>query len=209
MKIKIKSNKSTENSTISKMYIDGNFVCYTLEDVVRDKKIAGETAIPEGKYKITLRNEGGKNESYKKMYPSMHKGMLYVNDVPNYEYVLIHKGNTKKDTEGCLLVGEDIGVDSVSNSAKAYEKIYPIISKALLNKEEVTLIIERFKEVEDIKEESVKVKEERVYTVVKGDTLWGIASKEYIYNDGSKYTDLIKINDLKTKILQVGQKIKY
>jgi hypothetical protein len=69
----------------------------------------------------------------------MHKGMLYVQNVPGYEWILIHGGVTAEDTLGCLIVGEDDGPEKIKNSGKSYQKIYPIIAKALLDGEEVTI----------------------------------------------------------------------
>lgn len=143
MKIEIIREDISSSCTFGKMYINGKLQCNTLEDVQRDFKIKGETAIPKGNYNITLRNEGGKNEIYKKKFGSQHKGMLYLNNVANYEYVLIHIGNTKKDTEGCILVGlgRDIGSNSITQSTDAYKLIYPTIANAIMSKEKVELII--------------------------------------------------------------------
>lgn len=121
------------------------FLCYTLEDEKRDIKIMGETRIPEGKYKITLRNEGGYTAKYKKRFPDIHKGMLWVRDVPNFEYILIHCGNTDENTGGCLLVGDNqsnnlIKKDGfIGQSTQAYKRIYSYISEAILRGEEVTI----------------------------------------------------------------------
>lgn len=141
MKIEVIREKSNAECTFGKLYIDGKFYCNTLEDIQRDVKIKGETAIPKGVYQVTLRNAGGKNEKYKDKFGNWHKGMLYLNNIPNYEYVLIHIGNTKKDSEGCILVGlgKDVKSNSITQSTDAYKLIYPVISKALLNKEKVEI----------------------------------------------------------------------
>ena len=81
------------------------FLCYTLEDEYREEKVMHETRIPDGTYKITLRKVGGFHGRYEKKYGDMHKGMLWVRDVPGFEYILIHTGNTDEHTSGCLLVG--------------------------------------------------------------------------------------------------------
>ena len=65
-----------------------------------------ETCIPEGEYEIKLRTVGGFNERYTKKYPTMHRGMLWLQDVPGFEYILIHQGNTDEHTSGCLIVGD-------------------------------------------------------------------------------------------------------
>ena len=106
------------------------FLCYTLEDEYRKHKIAGETRIPAGTYDIKIRDEGGFHERYGKQFGSIHRGMLHIVDVPNFEYILIHCGNTDDDTAGCLLVG-DICTQNITregfigNSIDAYVRIYP------------------------------------------------------------------------------------
>ena len=109
------------------------FLCYTLEDQYQTNKVSGETRIPEGCYEVTLRTVGGKHAAYAARYPDMHHGMLWVRNVPGFEYILIHVGNTDDDTEGCLLLGytasQNIGQEgSIGASRKAYERVYPIIA---------------------------------------------------------------------------------
>jgi len=121
------------------------FLCYTLEDEHRDEKVMGETRVPSGTYKITLRKTGGFHGRYSKKYGEMHKGMLWVRDVPNFEYILIHTGNTDEHTAGCLIVGDsqqaNFGDSNgfVGSSVNAYKRIYPKIAKALEEGEEVTI----------------------------------------------------------------------
>ena len=83
-----------------------NFLSYTLEDEYRKEKVMHETRIPAGTYKVTLRTVGGFHAKYTERYGEMHKGMLWVCDVPGFEYILIHTGNTDEHTSGCLLVGD-------------------------------------------------------------------------------------------------------
>ena len=117
---------------------DRRFLAYTLEDEYRDTKVMSETRIPEGKYKIKLRTVGGFHGRYASKYGSMHKGMLHVQDVPGFEYILIHTGNTDEHTAGCLLVG-DTQVQNITkskdgfigSSVDAYKRIYPPIAEAL------------------------------------------------------------------------------
>jgi hypothetical protein len=128
------------------LFIDGVFECYTLEDEVRDVKVMSETAIPLGTYEIKFRNIGGFDTKYKARYgTTFHKGMLELQDVPNFKYILIHTGNTDESTAGCLLLGEtqqdlDKGKDGfVGGSGDAYKKMYPKVRDALLNGEKVTI----------------------------------------------------------------------
>lgn len=123
--------------------IDGKFQCFTIEDEVRTQKVYGETAIPLGRYKVEFRTEGGFNQRYLNKYGSeFHKGMLWIKDVPNFEYILIHIGNDDDDTAGCLLVGMSQNADKqgfLGSSGVAYKNIYPIVRDAILRGEEVCI----------------------------------------------------------------------
>ena len=122
-----------------------SFVCYTLEDEHRDEKKYGETRIPAGTYKLKLRTEGGYHQKYSKRFPGIHRGMLHVTDVPGFEYILIHCGNTDEHTAGCLLVGDSqennqLKKDGfIGKSTQAYKRIYPKIAEAILNNNEVLI----------------------------------------------------------------------
>lgn len=119
------------------------FLCYTLEDEHRALKVKGETRIPEGRYEIKLRKEGGFHSRYDKKYAGMHKGMLHVQDVPGFEWILIHTGNTDEHTAGCLLVADTqhnnvvVKDGFIGQSVNAYKRIYPPIAKAIENGEDV------------------------------------------------------------------------
>ena len=121
------------------------FLCYTLEDEHREDKVMGETRVPAGTYRITLRKTGGFHGRYLKKYGEMHKGMLWVRDVPNFEYILIHTGNTDEHTAGCLLVGDSQQAnfgDSdgfVGSSTQAYKRIYPMVAEVLEGGGNVTI----------------------------------------------------------------------
>ena len=121
------------------------FLAYTLEDEYRDEKKYGETRIPEGTYELALRKVGGYNEKYKKRFSDIHIGMLHVTNVPNFEYILIHCGNTDEHTAGCLLVGDTQENNQnkkdgfIGKSSQAYKRIYPRIAKAIESGECVTI----------------------------------------------------------------------
>ena len=127
MKIYIKRLHKTKNSTIGEMTIDGKFECYTLEDVERDVKIKCETAIPKGTYKVII----NKSNRFKKLLP-------LVLNVPNFEGIRIHPGNTNHDTEGCVLVGRTRSKDFIGQSRKAFDSLF---KKMQDSKEEILLII--------------------------------------------------------------------
>lgn len=150
MKLEVLRFSSQEDSTNGLLFDVSNgerkFLCYTLEDEYREEKLKGETRVPAGTYKITLRTVGGFHARYSKKYGSLHKGMLWVRDVPGFEYILIHTGNTDEHTAGCLLVGDTqtqnitAGKDGfVGASGKAYRRIYPEIAAALEGGEEVEI----------------------------------------------------------------------
>ena len=126
------------------------FLCYTLEDEFREDKVAGETRVPSGTYKVTLRTVGGFHGRYDKKYGEMHKGMLWVRDVPNFEYILIHTGNTDEHTAGCLLLGDSQQANFgnsdgfVGSSTQAYKRVYPSIAKALEEGESVSITYTNF-----------------------------------------------------------------
>ena len=145
MKLDVVRTQFGIDATNGMLFIDGVFECYTLEDEVRDVKVHAETAIPLGEYEIKLRTEGGFHAKYTKRYGSMHKGMLWLQDVPNFKWILIHTGNQDSHTAGCLLLGEtqqdlDKGKDGfIGGSGDAYKKAYPKIADALLAGDKVTI----------------------------------------------------------------------
>jgi hypothetical protein len=119
-------------STLGLLLIDGKFECFTIEDQHRDQKVKGDTRIPNGEYKLALRTEGGMHTEYKKKFPKDHVGMLHVLNVPNFEYILIHIGNTEAQTAGCLLVGNQLTkegklIDSTCAYLDMYKKVAPKI----------------------------------------------------------------------------------
>lgn len=119
---------STNEATLSRISVDGNFECYGLEDEYRAVKVPGETRIPAGSYRVTLRTEGGFHARYAndRRFRDIHIGMLWVRDVPGFEYILIHVGNFETDTAGCLLVGDtrDEVRMAIYRSAEAYRRLY-------------------------------------------------------------------------------------
>ena len=128
MIIKVHRYMSSAEATLSRLFVDGTFVCYGLEDAFRPEKIDGETRIPAGVYKIVLRREGPNHLRYAadRRFRDIHDGMLWVQDVPGFAWILIHVGNTARDTRGCLLVGmeRDETRLTLSRSGEGYRHIY-------------------------------------------------------------------------------------
>ena len=144
MKLKVYRYSSQSRTTLGALHIDGEFECYTLEDRHRDVKVMGETRIPQGTYTIGLRTVGGHHAKYSKKFPSYHKGMLHVLDVPNFKYILIHIGNDELDTMGCLLVGDyannnKLQKGQLNSSTNAYSNMYKKVLAAIESNEPVTI----------------------------------------------------------------------
>tara|TARA_X000001388_G_C2185479_1_gene105349 strand:+ start:120 stop:725 length:606 start_codon:yes stop_codon:yes gene_type:complete len=145
MKLQVVRTQLGKDATNGLLFIDGIFECYTLEDQYQAVKVMHETCIPEGTYEIKFRTVGGFDKKYKAKYPELHRGMLWIQDVPGFEYILIHQGNTDEHTSGCLIVGDsqqDLDVNfngMVGSSANAYKKLYPKVSAQLLAGNEVTI----------------------------------------------------------------------
>ena len=147
MKIKVSRYSKNNESTLGAFFIDGVFQCHTLEDEQRTVKVMSETRIPEGTYTIELAKWGDHHVKYGKLFPTMHKGMLLLKDVPGFQGILIHIGNTDEDTAGCLLVGMQANNNkqmdgALMSSTEAYKKIYPPIAAAIEAKIPVTITIE-------------------------------------------------------------------
>jgi len=126
MKLLLKRIALKEKYTIGKLYIDGEFFSDTLEDPVREEKIYGETAIPKGTYKVTIT-----------LSPRFRRWLPLLHDVPNFEGVRIHRGNTPEDTHGCILVGQNKIKGQVVNSA--YTEIE--LMKRLKGEKDITIEI--------------------------------------------------------------------
>lgn len=118
MELTLKRIALRPDYTIGKLYVNGAYFCDTLEDKVTDvnkngifdgneKKKYGESAIPYGRYEVEV------NYS-----PKFRRRLPRLMNVPHFEGILIHRGNTPKDTAGCILVGENKEVGKVLNSTK-------------------------------------------------------------------------------------------
>lgn len=119
MKLTIARDAFGETFTLGKLFIDGEFLCYTCEDKVRPKKIWGETAIPTGTYKVSLTW----SNRFKRVLPLLH-------DVPGFEGIRIHAGNDHTQTHGCPLVGLKRTNEGVADSRKAMELLMPRLKQA-------------------------------------------------------------------------------
>ena len=136
MKLTLRRIAKKDTYTIGKLYIDGVYFCDTIEDKdrglyqkqdiqeLRKIKVPSKTAIPTGIYKISLSIVSPKF-SAKKIYQEICKGKVpRLLNVPGYEGVLIHIGNTAEDSAGCILVGQNKVVGKVINSTETFRKLY-------------------------------------------------------------------------------------
>lgn len=144
MELEVIRYSDNGESTQGLLFIDGCFECHTLEDEARTVKVFGETCIPEGTYDIRLRTVGGHNSRYSNKFSSFHKGMLWLQDVPNFKWILIHIGNTDDDTAGCLIVGSSannntLGDGKIGNSTTAYINLYKKVINAMERGEDVSI----------------------------------------------------------------------
>lgn len=119
MKLLLERDAPGVTCVMGSLYVDGIFECFTLEDVPREVKIPGETAIPAGTYKVELT-----------MSPRFGKVMPLLLNVPGFEGVRIHTGNTDKDTHGCILVGCTPNGEFLGDSRKAYDALFSILQTA-------------------------------------------------------------------------------
>ena len=132
MNIRVNRFRYGGKATIGRMFIDGVTFCYTLEDEVRDgPKVQGETAIPEGTYKVVI--------SMSKRFGRLMPEIL---GVPNFTGVRAHAGNTDDDTDGCFLLGMKlVNENFISESKAAFNAFFEKLQAALKNGEEVLITV--------------------------------------------------------------------
>ena len=150
MKLVLKRLYPRATYTVGKLFIDGRYFCDTIEDAdrglcqnmplneIKKRKKNGITAIPTGTYSVTL-NVISPRLSKKTFYKEVCGGCVpRLLDVPGFDGVLIHCGNTAEDSEGCILVGENKAVGKVLNSQKTFRRLWNIIKA----EKEITISIE-------------------------------------------------------------------
>lgn len=130
IKLLVKREFFAETYTIGKLYVDGVYFCDTLENPVRPEgvKIPNETAIPYGTYKVIVNF----SPKFKRLLPRLL-------NVPMFDGILIHRGNSVKDTSGCILVGENKVKGMVLNSTPYEEKLVELLK----DKKDIEITIEK------------------------------------------------------------------
>lgn len=154
MNIILKRIAKKSTYTIGRLYINGVRFCDTLEDTdrgltqkmpvseIKKKKIYSQTAIPTGTYTISM-NTFSPSFGSRSFYRSICKGLVpRILNVPGFDGVLIHVGNTSADSSGCILVGENKKVGCVLNSKSTFSSLYNKMKQAANNGEKITITIE-------------------------------------------------------------------
>lgn len=154
MELKLIRKYRLPKYSIGKLYINGVYFCDTMEDTDRnlfqgmqedwisERKVHGQTAIPFGRYKITLKIQSPKY-SKKKQYEFCKGYLPRLQNVPCWSGVLLHIGNYPEDTEGCILVGKNEIKGAVVNSTKYFKELYEILKCADEKGEEIWLTIDK------------------------------------------------------------------
>jgi len=153
MELKLQRVAKRETYTIGKLYVNGKYFCDTIEDKdrwlsqkmplaeIKRKKVYGQTAIPTGRYEVAM-NICSPSYSQKPKWKQYCGGFMpRLMNVPGYDGVLIHCGNTDKDTYGCLLVGENKVVGKIINSEATFKRLYPILKAAYEQHEKIEIEI--------------------------------------------------------------------
>lgn len=130
----------TEKCTIGELSLRGTRLCYTLEDVERDQKVYGETAIPATTYDVELSHS-----------PKFKKTLPRLLNVLGFRGVLIHSGNTAADTEGCILVGTTKVPDSIGGSRIALKALIALLQPYQSAKASIRIRIVGSKEAKALK----------------------------------------------------------
>ena len=185
MKYEVLRVSSQKDSTSGLLFEVDNgkrtFLCYTIEDEQRDVKVWGETRIPAGTYQLELRTEGGFHNRYKSRYGDWHKGMIWVKDVPGFEWILWHTGNTDESTAGCLILGNSqesniVKKDGfVGSSRDAYKFVYPRVVAAI--ESGIRVNVEYIDYDGDVKELSNKASDDVILTSTVMDKLKEISGE--------------------------------
>jgi hypothetical protein len=142
MELKLQRRYRGEGYTIGSLYIDGAYFCDTLEDAdrgltqsmppeeIRRTKVTHETAIPTGVYNVIVN-----------LSPAKRRMLPRLSDVPGFSGILIHRGNTKNDSSGCILVGENKVKGKVINSIPYEKRLVEILTEAQRKGEEIRMVV--------------------------------------------------------------------
>lgn len=153
MELKLKRIALRDTYTIGRLYVDNHHFSDTIEDKVRDlnkdgdlndpneQKVYGKTAIPYGRYEITMKVQSPKY-SQRASYDWCKGYLPRLLNVPHFDGILIHAGNTAEDSAGCLIVGENRVKGQVVNSMATLKRLVSILKHASDSGEKIWITIE-------------------------------------------------------------------
>ena len=155
MKLKVERKWPKATYTIGRLYIDGIFYCNTLEDAdrglkqfdslasIQSRKVAGETAIPQGTDTVSMNVTSPKYAGVAWYWNFCRGKMPRLMHVPGFDGILIHPGgsNGPLDTRGCILVGKNTKVGKLTDSKACFQQVYKLMRTAADNGEEITIEI--------------------------------------------------------------------
>lgn len=138
MILTLKRHPSENGATLGELYVNDVPECNSLEDELREVegepvekwKIPGETAIPQGRYRVIITHS-----------PKFNKPLPLLVEVPGFHGIRIHSGNVESDTDGCILVGEKSGSTAIINSRKCLAELQEQIQDAIDHNEQVFIEI--------------------------------------------------------------------
>ena len=153
MKLKVERRWPKATYTIGRLYIDGIYYCNTLEDAdrglkwtdplsfIQSRKVAGETAIPKGKYTITMNVTSPKYAGVAWYWNFCRGKMPRLLHVPGFDGILIHPGSDALSTRGCVLVGKNTKFGKLTDSKACFQQVYKLMKAAADKGEEITIEI--------------------------------------------------------------------
>lgn len=153
MKIVVERKWKKDTYSIGRLFVNTTLFSNSLEDkdrglkqsdslaTIKSKKVYGETAIPTGIYKIDMETVSPKYSAIKWYYDLCKGKMPRLKNVPGFEGVLIHPGNTALDTLGCILVGKNTVKGKLTDSKATFAKLYKLMKAAHDKGEEITIEI--------------------------------------------------------------------
>ena len=149
MELLLKRIAKRDKYTIGDLYIDGKWFCNTLEDTdrgltqdmsleeIKKIKVYGKTAIPTGTYKVNMNIISPKFKT--RVWAKPYNGMIpRLENVPGYEGILFHPGNSAEDSTGCILLGYNTVKGKVTQSQNTFHKLMAILTKG----KDITITIE-------------------------------------------------------------------
>ena len=154
MKLELERKWPKATYTIGRLYVDGVLFCNTLEDrdrglkqsdnldYIKTRKVYGETAVPKGEYLVDMNVTSPKYAAVSWYHQLCLGKMPRLRDVPGFDGILIHPGNTALDTLGCILVGKNTKVGQLTESKETFKALYKEMKKASDKGEAITITIE-------------------------------------------------------------------